>query len=83
MLLTICMLGLFMLLLSSADFFFKIIIFSFKNIFHHHYLSVKRFGSGSKLFAKAIRRRQKSPLARMELMQTSATWEAKYTGLAS
>ena len=42
--LTLCILGIFMLLMSSAD-IFKINFF--KRIFQEHYQSVKRFGSRS------------------------------------
>ena len=67
--LTLCMLGIFMLLLSCL-YFFKI---NFLKIFQEHFQSVKLFGSrsgplsGSKLFAKVSSTRQKSPLARKEL----------------
>ena len=64
-----------MLLLSSADLFFQNYFFQ-KNLSETQ--GVKRFGpksgptfcrswSGSKLFAKVINRRQRSPLARKEL----------------
>ena len=66
-----------MLLMSSADFFFKI----FKKFFQEHYQRVKQFGSRSgptfcwswswsKLFANAFSRSQKSQLARKELKLT-------------
>ena len=66
--------------LSSTDFCFKI---NFKKFLQEHYQSVKCFGSrsgptfcwswsGSKLFAEFICRRQKSPLARKELLSVGA-----------
>ena len=64
-----------MLLILSADFFQ---IYFFKKTFQYNYQSVKKFESrsgqrfcqslsGSKLLAKFISRRQKSPLARKAL----------------
>ena len=47
-----------MLLLSSDDLFSKLTFFS-KYIFHEHYQSVKRFGSGSKLFAQGYQQTTK------------------------
>ena len=72
-----------MLLLLSADFFLK--------FFQEHYQCIKQFGSRSrpkfswsrsrsKLFAKVIRRRQKSPLARKEL-SSHADISSKARGL--
>ena len=71
----------YVLLLSSGD-FYKIYVF--KIFFHEHNQSVIQFGSrseqllcpfgsGSKLFAKVILRRQESPLARKELILRSNT----------
>ena len=68
---TLCMLGNFRAFCRLRIFFF------FKQIFQEYHQSVKKFGprfgpticrawSGSKLFAKVISRRQKSPLARKE-----------------
>ena len=50
----------FFFFLSSVDFFF--LIHFRQKMFQEWHQSVKQFGSGSKLFAKVISRRQKSPL---------------------
>ena len=75
--LTQCMLGNFSQLFCRLLTFFKLNFF--KKFFQEHYQSVKQFGSrsgptlcwawsGSKLFAKIISRRQKSPLPGKELI---------------